>query len=252
MYKNNEKIPRISRQYIIGDVHGCVSELEELLSLVKFEKGVDDLYFVGDFLDRGPDSVGALRLARSLGAKSTMGNHELKYLRLKRGKGSKRKIDNSIYNNLSSEDWEYIEAMPAFYWLDDWIIAHAGFTDTCVFYKQPLDTICRVRWLKPDGNHSGRALKQEGDIHWVERWKGPQNVVYGHAVHDLEYIHWNKKLVGTGNGDVTSCYGIDTGCCFGGHLTCLEILPNKDHKIYQVKAKKEYSKWWGVNTFPPE
>ncbi|MBF0401851.1 MAG: symmetrical bis(5'-nucleosyl)-tetraphosphatase [Magnetococcales bacterium] len=64
--------------YAIGDVHGCLSELKQLLAAIAFHPEHDHLWFVGDFINRGPDSLGTLRFIRELGDRAVvvMGNHE--------------------------------------------------------------------------------------------------------------------------------------------------------------------------------
>ncbi|MBF0271769.1 MAG: symmetrical bis(5'-nucleosyl)-tetraphosphatase [Magnetococcales bacterium] len=66
--------------YAIGDVHGCLPELKTLLQAVNFHPGRDQLRFVGDLINRGPDSLGTMRFVRDLGdrAISLMGNHEVR------------------------------------------------------------------------------------------------------------------------------------------------------------------------------
>jgi len=63
------------RTIVVGDVHGCRAELDDLLALVSFSKS-DALYFLGDLLSRGPDPEGVLALLRRTGAKSVRGNHD--------------------------------------------------------------------------------------------------------------------------------------------------------------------------------
>jgi len=70
----------MARTVIVGDVHGCTGELEELLERVRFAEGSDRLVLVGDLLVRGPDTHGILALVRRLGARSVRGNHEEKLL----------------------------------------------------------------------------------------------------------------------------------------------------------------------------
>jgi bis(5'-nucleosyl)-tetraphosphatase (symmetrical) len=66
--------------YVIGDVQGCAAELDELLAFVQFDAAKDRVYFVGDLVNRGPDSVGVLRRVKALydqgAADSVLGNHD--------------------------------------------------------------------------------------------------------------------------------------------------------------------------------
>ncbi len=66
--------------YVIGDVQGCNAELGELLALIRFNADSDHVYFVGDLVNRGPDSVGVLRRVKALAgqgaAESVLGNHD--------------------------------------------------------------------------------------------------------------------------------------------------------------------------------
>ena len=98
-------MPRIA----VGDVQGCHDELRELLRAARFSADRDELWFVGDLVNRGPDSLGVLRFVRALGdnARVVLGNHDLHLLAVARSAGGRRlRKDDTLDAVLAAPDRE--------------------------------------------------------------------------------------------------------------------------------------------------
>jgi bis(5'-nucleosyl)-tetraphosphatase (symmetrical) len=95
--------------YAIGDVQGCDAELGALLGLLRFSADRDRLWFVGDLVNRGPDSLAVLRRIRSLGeaATVTLGNHDLHLLAVAYGSATLRS-DDTLREILAAPDREVL------------------------------------------------------------------------------------------------------------------------------------------------
>ena len=92
-------------RYAIGDIQGCAAELRQLLRDIGFAADRDQLWFVGDLVNRGPDSLGALRLIRDLGDNAivVLGNHDLHLLALACGR-SRLKPGDTLETVLAAPD----------------------------------------------------------------------------------------------------------------------------------------------------
>jgi bis(5'-nucleosyl)-tetraphosphatase (symmetrical) len=91
--------------YAIGDVQGCDSELGALLEALKFSPDRDSLWFVGDLVNRGPDSLKVLRRIRAMGdaASVILGNHDLHLLAVAHG-GARLRDDDTLDSVLAAPD----------------------------------------------------------------------------------------------------------------------------------------------------
>jgi len=118
-------------RYAIGDLQGCVEELRALLARLKFSPDRDRLWFVGDLVNRGPDSLATLRLVRALGdnALVVLGNHDLHLLAVAYGVQRRRRSD-TLDAVLAASDRdaliEWLQLRPLAYLEGDDLMVHAG------------------------------------------------------------------------------------------------------------------------------
>jgi hypothetical protein len=209
----------MGRTIIVGDVHGCRRELEQVLDRVGFSAG-DRLVFVGDLVARGPDSLGVLDVVRRTGAIVVRGNHEQKLLSWKDAKGVRLRGENArevklgpihaaLAETLRPVDWSLFET--SLFWLDlpehGVRVVHAGVEPGVAIDRTKPSTLMRIRTVEADGRptRGGR-----GTILWGARYVGPPHVVFGHnAAPGLQLHRWAT--------------GLDTGCVYGGRLTVLVL-----------------------------
>ncbi len=90
--------------YAIGDVQGCFTALQRLLEKIKFDPARDHLWFCGDLVNRGPDSLGSLRFIKQLGDKATviLGNHDFHLLAI--AHGNLNKVSDSTFEEILKAD----------------------------------------------------------------------------------------------------------------------------------------------------
>jgi len=176
--------------FIVGDVQGCHQELQDLLAAARFDPKTHELAFVGDLINRGPDSAGVLRVAREHSAHVVVGNHEDALLSGSTGDTMAR-VRKQLGGELDATI-AWIRTWPTFVRFDGLIVVHAGIAPG----KRP-EQCTRAELTRI------RAVDGEP---WFDSWRGPETVVFG---------HWAKM----GKVDRPLAKGLDTGCVYGGKLT---------------------------------
>ncbi|MDR2195585.1 MAG: symmetrical bis(5'-nucleosyl)-tetraphosphatase [Gallionellaceae bacterium] len=117
--------------YAIGDVQGCHDALQQLLTRVRFDPAADRLWFVGDLVNRGPDSPGVLRLVKSLGgsAITVLGNHDLHLLAVAEG-ATHRHHSDTLDDVLNAPDrdelLDWLRRRPLLHTENEYVLVHAG------------------------------------------------------------------------------------------------------------------------------
>src|SRR5258706_17162 len=117
--------------YAIGDLQGCFEPLERLVEAIHFDRSRDRLWFVGDLVNRGPDSLACLRYVKSLGdaAVTVFGNHDFHLLCVAEGVEKKRKRD-TLDDVLAAPDRDellvWLRHRPLMHAEDGFALVHAG------------------------------------------------------------------------------------------------------------------------------
>ncbi|MFE1255799.1 polynucleotide kinase-phosphatase [Streptomyces fungicidicus] len=208
---------------IIGDIHGCSAELEALLGKLGYADGVHPegrtAVFVGDLVDRGPDSPAVLRRVMAMVkaglALCVPGNHENKYGR--HLKGRKVQHTHGLAETVAQMDGEseefraevreFIDGLVSHYVLDGGrlVVCHAGLPE-----KYHGRTSGRVRSHALYGETTGETDEFGLPVRypWAEDYRGRAAVVYGHT--PVPEATWLNNTI---------C--LDTGAVFGGRLTAL-------------------------------
>lgn len=229
-----------SRTIIISDIHGCIDEFDEMLRTVSYSKNHDRVILLGDLVDRGPDSLAVVQKARKMNLECVMGNHDLKILKWHNNRGTKADVydRNDFYAKLTDEDINYIFHMPTYIKLEENFIAvHAGLKPGIPVSMQSKEDLTSLRYTDSERRFISlkkiaKAGKEASGAHfWTEFWFGPESIAYGHNVHSMTTPLIEEVATGV------FCYGLDTGCCFGGRLTAM-ILETRE--IIQVQAKQTY------------
>ncbi len=117
--------------YAIGDVQGCFSALERLVGQIRFDPACDQLWFVGDLVNRGPDSLSVLRYIKGLGpaAITVLGNHDLHLLAIAAGVAKLGRKD-TVQDVLQAPDRDeliaWLRRQPLVHVADGHMLLHAG------------------------------------------------------------------------------------------------------------------------------
>ncbi|KAE8137037.1 Metallo-dependent phosphatase-like protein [Aspergillus pseudotamarii] len=255
------------RLIFIGDVHGCKDELERLLEETSFNPDTDHLIFTGDMINKGPNSVGVVDLARKYSASCVRGNHEDRVLSLRHNMIAANTINDEFLDDanmhrgqytrerklarqLSDEQADWLDTCPVvlnvgqIQDMGQVVVVHAGLVPGVDLDKQdpysvmnmltvdldthvPSSSFKGTKWTKLFNKH--QSLLSDS-LH--ETFENPESmlttVIYGHdSKSSLSLKAYTK--------------GIDTGCFKGGKLTALVIGDGGEQKTVQVRCNN-YSK----------
>ena len=253
----SEEAQKSGRVLIVGDVHGCADELQDLLSATAFDAARGDtIILAGDVVNKGPKSVEALRLVRSLpNCYAILGNHELSALRastVRRSGGSDSVCAAAAAagggsgggggvlagwawtDGLDEADLAYLRGLPYTIALPlhGAIVVHAGLVPGVPLEEQDRWNLVTLRNLipQPGGERpwKGTEADAEGATAWAKQWPGPTHVYFGHdAKRELQV--WEHAT------------GLDTGCMYGKSLSAAILELGRPTEIVSVEARDVYA-----------
>jgi bis(5'-nucleosyl)-tetraphosphatase (symmetrical) len=238
----------VGRKVFIGDVQGCLPELQKLLDRISIADN-DQCFFVGDLVNRGPDSLGVLRLFKDLGAISVLGNHEAFLL------------ERGFFENPGQPDsWgtlrtlaqakdrlelgKIVQHFPILLEVSDILLVHAALPPSLwtasskriqAWNGKILETgikddeisfLLSARYCDPLGHRPKKDDPPPGPPFrpWDDFYKGKRKVIFGHwARRGLVRKQW--------------VLGLDTGCVYGGKLSA---WIQEEDRLVQVPAEKAY------------
>jgi len=205
------------RYFIIGDVHGCLGMLKNLIGKIDWHPDRDTLIFLGDYIDRGEDSKGVIDflielLSVSPNVQCLIGNHESIFLRYLEGEDEGLFLINGGAATLSSyrmngetyipqDHVSFLKSLKVIVELDDYYIVHAGFKPGIEIQEQSLEDCL---WIREPFIFSDYDFGKK--------------IIFGHTPFYVPLLMDNK-------------IGLDTGAVFGNRLTCLEIPNMKFHSV---------------------
>lgn len=202
--------------FAIGDIHGYINKLEALMRKIHPDPEKDEIVFLGDYVDRGPNSKEVVEMVLEIKRRfprttCLMGNHEfslLDYLTYRRDpwtfflNGGVETIHSydltgdDIEAKMPPEHRAFFNSLKPYYETEDYIFVHAGLREGVPLEEQTLDDLV---WIRKE------FIESKKDFGKV--------VIFGHTPFPKPLIHPNK-------------IGIDTGAGYGGALTCI-VLPDR-------------------------
>lgn len=242
----NESRPTNGRRIFIGDIQGCCDELELLLEAIGYDGQRDSVHPVGDLVNRGPQSLAALRLLKRIDARGVLGNHDVHLLRTAHGTrtlGKRDTLDEVLAAPDRDELLAWLASWPFARAWNDLLLVHAALHPA---WKDPVATLAGIDPLVPDertdfatrtrycdaqGNRTDSDWPpppspfSEWWRHWPADPSDTRTVVFG---------HWARQGLLVRDG----FRGLDTGCVWGKELTAWIA---EEDRLVSVPAAREYS-----------
>ena len=226
------------RHVFIGDVHGCIDELHELLSLAAVTAD-DVVVALGDLTRKGPAPDRCVELWIERGYLSVLGNNDAKMLARAKRWTSRLFAHESDRKILRRKDLlSAIAQWPLYIDFEKLgvVAVHGGVLPNGDRFSPelvPREAALELRYVRNDDSGKWRMVprgeEKEGDKFWAEVWRGNRIAMYGHTPGRAAKI--DKRAI-----------GIDTGCVYGGKLTAAIFDDSDKWRLIDVPARRQYSR----------
>lgn len=232
-------LPIVMRKFVIGDIHGCSRTFRSLVEQNMKLTTEDELYLLGDYVDRGPDSKGVIDYIFELRSSGfsvycIKGNHEELMLQSEKSandrqrwliNGGRETLKSFGVDSISEIDEKYIqflESLDYYLEIDNFLLVHGGFNFKVEDPFKDFQSMMWIRYFEVDD----KILK--GRI-----------ILHGHTPMELEEIRWQNSSQGA----KTLC--LDAGCVYNkrwgmGHLCGVEL---KSRELYHEKYMEATDKF---------
>ena len=209
------------RTIVVGDIHGCYDELEDMLNALKFGTG-DRLISVGDLITKGPKSREVLdRFMADPQFSAVIGNHDLALRRRWNGEKFKLKASQKpTHKELKKEKEHYVSylnSLPFIIDLGTHLVVHAGLRPGVALHSQTTEDMTELRSL-------GKNREARHGTPWYDEYDGDKIVLFG---------HWPAAEPRRGK----KAIGLDTGCVYGNELTAYIV---ETGEFVTVPARHQY------------
>jgi len=203
--KKQEKI------YAVGDIHGCYAKLVDLMNRIDIHHESDTLIFIGDYIDRGPDSFEVVDYLIELKkhvphAIFLKGNHEELFEDYIAGEsrldylinGGQKTLESYLHHRQKPDDFpipdehmEFFNSLRPYHETEEYIFVHAGLREKIPLEQQATEDLYWIRRKFIDSHHDFGKM-----------------IIFGHTPFQEPMVQPNK-------------IGIDTGAAYGNKLTCV-------------------------------
>ena len=209
--------PKAGNRYIVPDIHGCCKTLKELINKIGLNKD-DQLVFLGDYIDRGPDNKGVVDFILELmqGGYQVLplrGNHDDDFVSIAHNKPLYKQWYKQLIGDLINADLsidqkylDFFESLKYYIETKDHLIVHGGFNPKS---KKPFEDTEQMMWARPDEYGYDKKLFKN------------KTIIHGHTPFPLNQV---QEMVNNREKRIS----LDNGCVFKdepgyGNLLCLEL-----------------------------